>query len=99
MIVKRIIINIYQMGETEIKTPGTMSFPKIGEKLRLMAEGGKTLTDGLKRTRIVEVSYEEETLWQEVELTEEEKPKPAEVDNTNYKELLDIITGEVGDDE
>lgn len=91
---KKVKINIYKKGGTTINTPGTLPFEKVGEKIRLMADFMKILTNGSVRKKIVEISIEDENLWQEVDYTEEDIPeKPIVTDTTNYKELLDIVTG------
>jgi hypothetical protein len=91
---KKVKINTYKMGETIINTPSTLPFEKIGEKIRLIAGSMKILTNGSVRKKIVEINIEDENLWQEVDYIEEDIPeKPIVTDTTNYKELLDIITG------
>ena len=91
---KKVKINIYKMGETIINTPSTLPFEKMGEKIRLIADFMKILTNGSVRKKIVEINIEDENLWQEVDYTEEDIPeKPIVTDTTNYKELLDIVTG------
>lgn len=90
---KKIKVNIYQMGNTVINTPGTLPFDKIGEKIRLMADFNKILTNDTIRKKIVEVNLEDESLWYEVDFLEEDIPEQPVKDTTNYKELLDIVTG------
>ena len=48
---KKIKVNIYQMGNTIINTPGTLPFDKIGEKIRLMADFNKILTNDIIRKK------------------------------------------------
>ena len=73
--------------------------PKI--VYHLIAEKGKILTNGITRVSSVEVDTNELKLWKEVERTQEElqeeKQYYDEITNNetnNYKQLLDIITGE-----
>ena len=66
----------------------------------LNAGYGKILTNGKVRISSIQVLESEILLWQEVEKTVEEIEKERESheesksDEANYKELLDIITGE-----
>ena len=75
---------------------------EIGDPIvfyQLSSEGNKTLTNGEARKNIVNVAEDDIILWQEVDKTEEEilrdtPPVLEEIeDETNYKELLDIVTG------
>jgi hypothetical protein len=67
----------------------------IEEKVRLIAEHKKLLTNGEKRVRTIEVEKGEEKNWTEVEATTAEIKESFLLDETvSYKKLLDIITGE-----
>lgn len=72
----------------------------IGEPIityRLVADANKMLTNGEKRQHVVEITEEEIVNWTEVDKTEEEieRDELPEVEEDNYKELLDIVTGEM----
>lgn len=97
---KKTKIYKYTSDEGAVITPINL---KIGNPLvffQLVAEGDKILTNGEKRIHVVNVSAEEIDLWQEVNKTEEEierdKIPEAPEEETDYKELLDIITGADG---
>lgn len=96
---KKTKIYKYVSDEGAVITPIDL---KIGNPLiffQLVAEGDKILTNGEKRVHVVNVSAEEIGLWEEADKTEEEIAKdnipeaPETEEETNYKELLDIITG------
>jgi hypothetical protein len=65
------------------------------EKIRLIAEHKKLLTNGEKRVRTIEVERGEEENWIEVEATIAEIKESFLLDEAaSYKKLLDIITNE-----
>lgn len=68
---------------------------------RLVADQGKILTNGIDRVNVIEVYEKDLPFWKEVDKTEEELLKEKEYYNqimgstdNEYKQLLDIITGE-----
>ena len=96
---KQIKIYKYKSSHGVIITPINLEIGDPTITYRLVAEGNKILTDGKKRIHVVEVPQSDISLWQEVDKTEEEIAKdnipeaPETEEETNYKELLDIITG------
>ena len=90
-------IYVYQ-GEGGIVT----SFVKIPkteytEKIRLIADSGKFLTNGERKVRTIEVLPNEKMGWTEIDATEEDYKNELIARRQqlpNYKEMLDIITGE-----
>ena len=93
-------INLYTY---KIENGGFMETPTkiegikfIGLNVRLISEGKKLLTNGEKKVRSIKVPSEEVGLWNEIEATPEEIKDSflVSLDEVNYKELLNIITGE-----
>ena len=99
----------YKSDYGYIKTPINLGIDNPKISFRLVADEGKILTNGADRKIMVEIPKSEISLWVEVEKTIEEKEqeeqdaisniinvKKVTNDGTDYKELLDIITGNEG---
>ena len=71
-----------------------MGNPKI--LYQLSAEKGKILTNGTIKVHYVTINEKEIGLWTEIDSVEEPPVSIPEIDEVNYKELLDIVTGEEG---
>lgn len=90
----------YTSTQGVIITPINLEIGNPSISYRLIADAKKILTDGNIRVGAAEATEEELELWQEVDKTEEElaldeliENENLEGDETNYKELLDIVTG------
>lgn len=88
---KKITIYYYSgdngIVNTAIKINGVSP---IGEKIRLIADGKKIITNGDRRVRAIEVDEAETVNWYEVDANPNEYYERA---SSGYKELLDIVTG------
>lgn len=96
---KKLKMYKYVSNQGAVITPINL---EIGDPLifyQLSSEGDKILTNGEKRLHIVNVAQSDISLWEEVDKTEEEIERdkipeaPEAEEETDYKELLDIITG------
>lgn len=90
----------YSSSHGTIITPINLEMGNPTISYRLTADAKKILTNGTIRVEITEVVEEDIKLWEEVDKTEEELAleeglgQGEEVEEeTNYKELLDIVTG------
>jgi hypothetical protein len=60
--------------------------------MRLIADENCTLTDGTTERIVVDVMLEDVDKWHEI------PPKEEVTETSNYEKIIDILTGEQGDD-
>lgn len=93
---------IYKYSSTHgtILTPINLEMGNPTIYYRLTADAKKILTNGVIRVEVSEVTEQDRVLWEEVDKTEEELALEENLgqgeeveEETNYKELLDIVTG------
>lgn len=88
-------IYTYQTEKGRLISFIKLDLPPIEERITLISENNKMLTDGKRRVTTIQVLEEDKNKWIEVEKTEEEKQEEEEFIRTNaYQEMLDIITGQ-----
>ena len=98
---KQIKVYKYSSSHGTIITPINLEMGEPTIYYRLIADAKKILTNGTIRTEVKEVIEDDIKLWEEVDKTEEElaleenlgNHEEIEEEGTNYKELLDIVTG------
>lgn len=88
----------YKSSSGTVITPINLEIGNPKTYIIIISDTDKILTNGTLRKKSVQVPLIEEEDWVEVELTDQEKeemyPKDLEEEKeTNYKELLDIVTG------
>lgn len=92
----------YVSKEGTVFTPINLGIGNPDITYKLIADKNKILTNGIQRFEVTEAKEEEIDLWQEVDKTseeiEEDNNSNISTDSTDYEKIIDILTGEQGDD-